>query len=327
MLADHAEIQIGIFEAISASKIASVMKMERDPAGTNLLEKIMPELRGKSAVYQDSVYHGGRTVLDHMIEVLQEMDQLLKDIDDGKSAYWNSEMITPYKRILRMVAMYHDAGKHDDPEPDMGRRQPRPGTDRVSFFGHQKYGTQIFEDTVRKRLNVYLPLKTRITEKEFLVGRQLVTCHMDMGQFIISERDSGKEVSTRAIRRYLKRLYFNHEELKGVGVSAEVMLELSFLLNEADARGHGEYEGKDERIEDFYKMADRIRSELKEMRRQEAKAKVKPFITGHDLIKMGVPEGLDVGNILGKIKMMTASGMILTREEALDTARRLAQKD
>ena len=46
-----------------------------------------------------------------------------------------------------------------------------------------------------------------------------------------------------------------------------------------------------------------------------------PLLTGHDLMSMGIPEGPEIGRLLGMIQERQLEGEINTREEALETVR------
>jgi len=51
------------------------------------------------------------------------------------------------------------------------------------------------------------------------------------------------------------------------------------------------------------------------------------LITGEDVMRLGVPQGPRVGELLEAVREAQAAGEVTTREEAMDRVKRLVEKD
>lgn len=314
---DPSQLNAMLMEILSsegAGETFRQLSLESMPDGTTLLEKLVPELKGKLIV-QDQTYHRGETVLDHLIESVSVIDRLIaRDPDTfGK-----------YARLLRLVALLHDVGKHDDPSgPKEGRREVVADSGKIRFLGHAPYGARLFEDIVRNRINPSLPPALRIGEKDIVLARHLIEMHMEGINLLQST--SGQPVSGNALKRYVDKLCFQSKDVLRRGVPIEDIMRLSLLINEMDIMAAANYEDKERKAAAFRQIADGIVAKLPSIKQELIARGTKPFVTGEDIASLGI-EGRDIGTVASALFDLQIYGTDLNRESALDSLAEIATR-
>lgn len=310
-----AKLHVDIFNSENATEIITRLASEKTSDGVSLLEKVIPELRGKAEIAEGAIYHKGQTVMDHLIEAMKQMDKLISEVEGGSKKVGIN--IQSYKRLLRMVALFHDLGKHNDPKESKGLRQENG--EKVSFIGHEAYGAELFEKMIRERINPNLPAGQKLTSREIALGKHLIDMHMRAMNFV----GNGKaEVSDKAMRRYLKKLS-QSDELSKMKIPAKDVVELMFMINEMDIRAGGEGRTVGTEIEALQALRKRMLAELGSDVKKSKKAP--PLLTGKELIKAGVPQGPEIGKILAAIEAKRTKGEIKTKEDALEAVEEMMQ--
>lgn len=306
----RAGLAMRLLASPNAAAIVEALARAETVDGTSALEDLFPELAGKR-IAQDTTYHHGETVLDHSVASLRVVEELIA----GRS------QLARYRRLMRLVALFHDVGKHDDPQgPRLGRREADAATGKVRFLGHAELGAKLFEEMVRTRLNPNLPAELRLTEQEIALGRHLIDRHMDgIGLTAVVG-----QVTPRAVNHYLARLGFENQDLLRMGIPVEDILEASLVINEMDIRAAQGYAGKEDKVGRFLGIAATLRAALSEIKQRLILQSIDPLVGGDDLQSLGAPKGPYMGAILDEIRRLQAEGSVLNRAQALQRLAELA---
>lgn len=305
-----AQLAMRLMASPDAEAVVRELATMRDPEGRSALEELFPELAGKQ-IAQDRIYHHGETVFDHSVASTQVMGELVAA----------NPQLARHAHLMRLVALFHDVGKHDDPDgPDLGRRQADDATGKVRFLGHAEHGAKLFEEMVRTRLNPNLPPGERLTEQEIALGRHLIERHMDGIQLTAD----GTKITEKAGQRYLARLCFENQELLRMGVPVEEILEASLAINEMDIRAAQVHDGKEAKLDRFHEVARSLRAALPAIKDKLVRQSLTPLIDGDDVISLGIAKGPAMRPLLEKIQRLQMDGTVLGREQALGKLAELA---
>jgi len=316
----------------AASRIASVsaervrdefMKMleEQKPAASlraldalGLLGRVVPEtsaLKGvtQSAPHVFDVWQHTLAVVNHLEGVLSVLGRV-HDVD-AASEYalgYAAARVGRYRNeisdhleqelsagrsarsLLFLAALLHDIAKPQT-------RAVEAGTGRVRFLGHENYGTEV----AKERL-----IALRLSNDE--VERVAIIVAHHMRPVLLSQ---GEAVTPRAAYRFFKAT-----GPAGVDVC---------LLTLADLLGTRGIElGREEwavRVDTVVALLDAYYKQSEQVIRPPA------LITGEDVMRLGVPQGPRVGELLEAVREAQAAGEVTTREEAMDRVKRLVEKD
>lgn len=154
-----------------------------------VLDILFPELTPMKGAEQNVYHH--LDVWRHTLETVRELEVLL----DNRSAYFGEfgpqvesyseqELVQgrPLKALLKLAAVFHDAGK-----PHCMKRDP---DGRIRFFGHEKASRDIFEAAVER---------TKLATREVRMIGEWIEGHM---RLMIPD---GETVSRRALMRIRRR--------------------------------------------------------------------------------------------------------------------------
>jgi putative nucleotidyltransferase with HDIG domain len=211
-----------------------------------------------------------RIVLEATLNSLRE--HLARPVDGGLDG----------RVILRLAALFHDAGKADTGTIEEDGR--------IRFFGHDEVGAKLAE---RRLWDLCLSKDAVSQVKRIVVG------HM---RPLSLTQAQGTDPSRRAVYRYYQAAGHN-----GLDIG---------LLALADHLATYNGPGQRESWESLVGLVTRLFQSYFE--RHEEAVEPTPLLNGRELIDLlGVEQGPEIGRILRLIKEGQAAGEIRTREEAL----------
>jgi poly(A) polymerase len=255
--------------------------------GTGLLCRIVPELCAGVGVQQPEFHH--LDVFHHSLQALAEIEEIIEQPDryypscgDELRRYLEKAAV---RRCLKWAALLHDIGK------PVTREIQKDGQGRVTFYGHDEAGRNIFEDFAER-------LKWSNEDRERTGG--LIAMHMH--PFHLCNVQRIEPLSKRAILKLCRRA---GDDLCGL-----------FLLAMADSlasRG----EKKPEEME--AELADLLRLVLGVYERDiRPVVSGPPLLNGRDLIEtLHLQPGPIFSVILRELEALRVEGEINSRDEAL----------
>jgi poly(A) polymerase len=262
-----------------------------------LLAPLFPELNNCKGIDQPKEHNWD--VFDHSMETVATVNSLFTDIGTGQNSlaeipwtndlsnHFSQEISSGHKRmaILKIAALFHDLGK------PVTKSIQEDG--RMRFLGHAKESSQMAR-AIMTRL--------RFSGKEIKTAERIIEQHMRPTQL-----SSNWEMPThRAIYRY-----FRDTEDEAFDI---------LLLNLAD---HLAARGPSLDEEQWNQHIQLIKYVM--LKHSEEHDIVKPpkLIDGNDLIELGVEPGPEMGTILETVREAQAEGEILTKDDAVNLAKRL----
>lgn len=269
---------IGVFGAKRC--VDSLRGMDR----CGLLDSLFPELTPMRGVGQNEYHH--LDVWDHSIEAVRQLELLLEDggtrfraLAPTIRAYSEEEVVKgrPRSALLKLAALFHDAGK-----PHCISRDP---DGRVRFLGHERISREIFEQAGH---NLKLAKREIHTIGEWIEG------HMRPMIF------TGSTVTKRALYR-LRRTF-------GTDVIGLLLL---FLADLGASSGPARTEGI--RAHAFTQTCRALEALLKSEEEQLAPLLNGHDI----MSAFGLPPGPFLGQVVKRLAELQGSGEVRTREEAI----------
>jgi putative nucleotidyltransferase with HDIG domain len=254
-----------------------------------VLEEIIPHINVMRNVKQGGYHH--LDVWMHSLETVLQLEKIFKELSDNAdiTKYLEQEIVFKRSRksLMKLAALLHDIGK---PKAKMQKYG------KTLFYGHERLGREITKNIVE-----LLKLSTR--EKDAL--EKMIFWHLRPGYLADT-----KTPTQRAIFRY-----FRDTTEEGVSI---------LLLSLADQRAtRGPLTVSANR-----KCHERLIKQLIEY--YFKKQKEKPFvrlINGDDLInKLGLTPGPIFSKILRGVEEAQAAGVISTKIQALDLARKIVKR-
>ena len=261
--------------------------------GHGVLDVLFPELVPLRWTEQNVYHH--LDVWGHTLETVRQLELLLADhaayfeeFAAQVDSYVRQEHVKerPVRALLKLAALFHDAGK-----PSCMSRDP---DGRIRFFGHEKVSREIFE-AVGERL--------KLATREVRTIAEWIGGHM---RLMISE---GETLSKRALLR-LRRKF----ESDAVG------LMVLFLADLAASRGPAR---TDEAFDHAFKQVSLALEFLLESSQAVAPALLNGTDLMRIL---GICPGPLVGRLLARLRELQDAGEIVTREQAATAARQLFQQ-
>jgi putative nucleotidyltransferase with HDIG domain len=263
---------------------------------------VLPELDELRGVEQSRFHH--LDVYEHTLEVLQgaveltagevthaaELDAAIGGQEERVAQLLAQPLADEMTRgeALRWGALLHDAAKPPT-------RAVRPQDGRVTFIGHDELGAQLAR-TVLTRL--------RASERTRAHVAALVRHHLRAG-FLVHE---DQPLSRRTVFGYLRRC-----------TPVEVDVTLLSVVDRLATRGdHAE-----EAIAEHMRVARQL---LEAGLSWHAEGPPRPLLRGDELAsELGIATGPRVGELLELLAEAQYAGEVLTREQALEHARKLSQ--
>ena len=256
-----------------------------------IMDALCPEFRPMRGCEQNEYHH--LDVWRHSLEAIHTMELFftsesacLGEFQFIAEAYAEEELVAgrPRKALLKLAALFHDAGKpHTRFVDESGK---------VRFFGHEKESGPIFEQ---------FAARLRLSSRETLVGASWIQGHMRPIVLF----------STPVTRRMIYRLWrIFGEEILG--------LFILFLADLAASRGPARATASDESVYESVRSALAIAMEFQKT------PPAPLVNGRDLMAALALSPGPKLGNILSRLAEMQASGDITTREEALAAAKQLA---
>jgi poly(A) polymerase len=255
-----------------------------------VFDVLFPELRPMKGCGQNDYHH--LDVWDHSLETVHQMEDLLAKktqefgfLSEQIDAYAQQEPVKnrPRKALLKLAAIFHDAGKPEARFVD--------SKGRVRFFGHEKISQRIFNEAGK-----HLKLATR----EIATIGETIAGHMRPSIF------TGKEVSRRAIHRMHSKFQRN-----------VIGLLLLFL---ADLRAS---QGPARQPEAYERAWNEVLRALALCFEAEAKALQPLLNGRDLMSQLSIGPGPQLGKLLKQLRELQAIGEITTREEGFKAARKI----
>lgn len=246
-----------------------------------LLDSIFPELKKCRNVEQNNWHH--LDVFDHSLLTLRKFETLIQIPSPHPwwpdfSTYLNSE-ISPhrtYKASFKLGCLVHDIGKVSCKAFDSEKQ-------RFTFHGHEMEGVKLFK-------NIGERLKLSSTEISF--HSKLIKNHMRPGVMV------QQGVTPKTLFRF-----YSECEIDGTGIC------LLSLADRLAALGQLE-------MDEIVHFTAKIYEIMDEYFYQASLPKIKPFISGRDLISLGAKPGPLFKQIIEAIKEGQFLGEITTQEQA-----------
>ena len=273
---------------LSSPNAASAVRTMKD---IGILDAILPELVNGAGMDQPPNRHY-YDVLDHQIYALDAVQKLLNEniptnfVEDAK-AYFGEEVGEGYTRadLMNLSALLHDIGKVDT-------YGTHPETGNITFYEHEIAGADMLWDisdrwSFDKKSRRFLDAVSRNHMRPWTMAQE------------------GEMPSSKAIRNFVNKT--------GDAAPAVLLLHLSDLLS---SRGPNL---SDEEWNNRVEFVDTVWSVMNE---QKDRSEAPRLLTGHDLIDMGIPQGPDMGRLLGIVNDAQIRGDITTREEAVELIQR-----
>jgi putative nucleotidyltransferase with HDIG domain len=258
------------------------------------LDILIPELAPGRGLDQGDFHH--LDVLSHQLETVAQADRFLKDFDEFSapmrgplSSYCAVQQVDRRSRkaLIKLGGLLHDVGKP-------AKRTVEPDGE-IWFIGHEHSGAELVIEIV-KRL--------RLSNRESEMVHRLVLYHLRPG--LLSREP---QLTRRAVYRFYRDLGDDGPAC-GLGWWADRMAT----------------RGKKSRVDQI----DQQRAFLEELLHAyffRAEEVVKPtrLIDGYQLMELlGLRPGPKVGELLASIEEAQAEGLVATRDQALELAKRLA---
>jgi poly(A) polymerase len=287
----HERIRDELIATLAAESSFPALK-QMDACG--VFDALFPELLPMKGCNQNDYHH--LDVWDHSLETVFRMERLLANkalqfgpLNDQIDAYVQQEVVKdrPRTALLKLAAIFHDAGKPESRFVD--------SNDRIRFFGHERISRQIFDEVGRR-----LKLATR----EIGIIGEIIAGHMRPTIF------TGKEVSRRAIHRM-------HARFK----TDVIGLLLLFLADLGASRGSAR------RPEAYGQAWTQVLRALAMCLEAEAAPLKPLVNGRDLMTQLRISPGPHLGNLLRKLLELQATGEITTRDEALEIARRILGGD
>lgn len=267
-----------------------------------LLTVIVPELADTKGVEQPKEHHWD--VFEHSIQTVAAVEAILKEgpwdfageeiLDAVPSfpdfdGYFRQEVAHGSDRrfMLKLAALLHDNAKPQTKTLDEKKNRTR-------FLGHPEIGAEI-AGAILERL--------RFSNIEIKLLKTMVKYHLRPGQM------SQEGMPTkRAIYRYFR-------DTEGVGIDTLYLSLADFMASR----------GPDIDLTAWCEQTAMIGCVLSRHLEVEQAQPVK-LVSGHDLMKLGIEQGPELGRLLERVREAQGAGEITTREEALAMVSKLSGK-
>lgn len=253
-----------------------------------ILSVIFPEILRMKDCAQNFCHH--LDVWNHSLAVLENCEDILNHLEDsfGDICEKIQENLSHDKRIplLKLTALLHDVGK-----PLTKSVDSRSG--RITFYGHDKTGADMISE-ISSRL--------RMSSRDRSFMQTLESEHLHILNL------SRPEVRPATRMRVFRLLKDDMVPLIILGM-ADIKSTLGPGSDKAGREHHLRWSR--EAIGDYY-------------RETKKKLGQKNFVSGNDLIDMGMPPGPEMGKLLRKLREAQDTGQVKDRDEAMAEAEKLS---
>ncbi len=252
-----------------------------------LLDVIFPEIRNMKGCPQNGYHH--MDVWEHSMLVMEHTEHIINKLSDyfGERGIDIANDLDSDDRfsLLKLSALLHDAGK---PATSV----TNPDTGRITFYHHDKEGARLI-DLIAGRL------KMSNRHRDFMV--LLVGEHLHALNLV-----SGDVKATTKMKWFRK---MGDDSVPAIILSmADTMSILGPDATEEYRERH--ISRSKQSVRDYYEY---IKTQIESPN----------FVTGNDLIALGMKSGPEIGRILAEVRSAQDEGEITSREEALGLAKKL----
>ncbi len=256
-----------------------------------ILSLIFPEIVAMKGCTQNSHHH--LDVWSHSLLVLENCEHILTHLEDffGQGYDKISENLKKDENriaLLKLTAMLHDAGK---PLTSAVEKE----TGRITFYGHDKAGAEIVSGTARR---------LRMSGKDQAFIQRLVAEHLHILNLSRPEVRPGTRL----------RLFRNLGD-DVIPLIIHGMADINSTLGpDSDALEREAYlEWAKATVIEYYEHT-------------KAQLESPNFVTGNDLIALGMSPGPEMGRMLREIREAQDTNTVRDREEALSLAKSLMKQ-
>ena len=286
-----------LLKQVSAERIAYELIRIFSAANSVPFVKMMDELGVLEVVFPEIIimkgctqnFHHHLDVWRHSLAVLENCENIINRVHDffGAASNQVQDNIKCNNRIplLKLSAMLHDAGKPEVKAVDHT-------TGRITFYGHDRKGEKIVSEITDR-------LKMSNKDKEYV--RTLVANHMH-----IHDLFSYKVKKTTRIRWFRKLT----DDIIPVIILG--MADIQATLGPMSSKYT-----RNQRLKWCTNMVSEYYEKIKK------KLESKNFVSGKDLIAMGLAPGPEMGLLLKKTRIAQDTGVVKDRQAALDFVKRL----
>jgi len=273
-----------LFEIFSFAQSARLIALLDDLGG---VAAILPETESMRGCTQNNYHH--LDVWRHSLAVLENCEVIIGNLNAffGDASVDVEECLAENDRLplLKMAALLHDVGKPPT-------RNVRPGTGRVTFYGHDRVGSEIVRKIAKR-------FKMAKRDRAFLGS--LVAEHLHV--LNLSAEDVRPTTRLRLLRKH-----------------GDDVIPL-IILGMADIKGTLGPQSSPEAISRHVAWSgDIVREYFRSVRRELGR---EDLLSGKDLIAIGIKPGPGMGEVLRKIREAQDEGKVKSREEALALAKKL----
>lgn len=249
-----------------------------------ILDVIFPEIRHMKGCTQNTYHH--TDVWNHSLMVLEICEYVVNHLQEffGSVAEEVADNLKPGNRIplLKLSAMLHDVGKPMT-------RGVKEDTGRITFYGHDKKGTEIVSQITQR-------LRMSSRDQEFV--RRMVAEHLNvLNLFFYKVRPTTR-------MRWFRKLKHDCIPIIIMGIG-DIRSTLGPASTEERRENHLRW--SQNTVKEYYR---KIKKQLERHN----------FITGKDLMDIGMSPGPELGDVLRKIREAQDAGLIRNREAALAMA-------
>ncbi|MBS3818708.1 CCA tRNA nucleotidyltransferase [bacterium] len=252
------------------------------------LRQLFHELYRLSLSIQDSIFHPEKDSFGH--HTVWPHTKLT--VDQAKRLADRFGLDQPRKLALLLASLYHDVGK-----PSTAQWEFKRGRMTITNNRHDLESEKITEQ-VFNRLKIYS--WDGFNLRKMVLA--LIRCHHRTSELW----QNREEVTKKAFNRL------------AADMNGEI--ELLVYLDAADRAGREEYPPPD--LDEPGKWLLKKFEELK-----VSKESIQPLIMGRDLLRLGVSPGPKMGKILDKLYQLQLDNEFETKEEGLETAKKLMEKE
>jgi len=295
---EEMQAKAGLLACVSAERVLTelLLILETGRAASSfgkmddlgILPVLFPEIIPMKACVQNGYHH--RDVWGHSLLVMETVEHILDDLP----AYFKDDssevadtLTSGRMPLLKLAAMLHDVGK----PVTTGLRPDK----RITFYGHDKAGAGIVQHIAGR-------LKMPNRSGDLMV--RIVREHLKP---LMLSRSGTREMSRL---RWFRRLRDDAVLVLILGL-ADIMSSL----------------GPDSGIEYRKSVIAWVQESMHSyFRALKQKIEAPLLVTGDDLISMGMEPGIELGNLLCKLRLAQDIGKITSRMDALVLARELMNK-
>ncbi|RJQ23955.1 MAG: CCA tRNA nucleotidyltransferase [Nitrospiraceae bacterium] len=255
-----------------------------------ILEVIFPEIHMMKVCTQNGFHH--TDVWEHSLLTMEHTEHIINNLSDyfGEWSARTADYLKGNSRLslLKLSALFHDAGKP-------ATKNVNSDTGRTTFYSHAEEGAKLM-GLISERL------KMSKRDRDFMV--LLTEEHLQV--FNLASEDVKADIRTKWFRK--------------TGDDAIAV----FILGMADTMSSLGPNSSASIRESHIKWSQQTVREYFEKTKMEIESP--DFVSGKDLIALGMMPGPDMGRILGEIRNAQDAGKIRGREEALELAGKLAAR-